>query len=200
LVEQKELVHKKREHESLHERINGYRTTAGVPLAAVVLFLSVAVAAIAYFTLAHIAHWRPFGSSQSAALADSPIVIHPLASSSAGRVPADYQGTWEGDISGPADSFEATLILTSGTAGSQVGVLQDETSGCLGAIYLESGDGPISLRIAATSNSHHGCALLARAHATRTSDGLYLSIDQSATVPAGEGTLTAVPATTHPPQ
>jgi hypothetical protein len=88
-------------------------------------------------------------------------------------VPADYQGVWEGGISGSAGPFEATVKLGQGTDGSQVGVFQNDTYGCRGAIYLESGDGPISLRIVTTSNPHDVCVRLAYAEVTLTSDGLY---------------------------
>ena len=165
-------------------------------MAAVTIF----AAAVVYFTVAHTAHWPPFGPSHS----QSPTVIPSRATtstaSSADGVPADYQGTWEGNISGPAGLFETTINLNQGTAGAQVGVFQNESSGCRGAIYLERGGGPISLRIVTKSNPHHDCALLAYAQATRASDGLHFSFEQTATGPADRGTLTSVPATTHPPQ
>jgi hypothetical protein len=92
------------------------------------------------------------------------------------------------------------MNLGQGNDGSRVGVFHNDTYGCRGAIYLESGGGPISLRIVTTSDPYDDCVSLAYAQATLTSDGLYFSFDQTATVPSGNGTLTAVPATTHPPQ
>jgi hypothetical protein len=203
VVEQKVPVRKKREHEGLYEKITAYGTIAGVLVAAVTLFVSIVVAAIAYFTLAYTAHWPPFSSPPSASPANAQTVIRSRATAPASPsdgVPADYHGTWEGDISGSAGPFEATMNLHQGTDGSQVGVFQNDTYGCRGAIYLESGGGPISLRIVTTSNPYDDCVLLAYAQATRTSDGLYFSFDQTATVPSGDGTLNAVSATTHPPQ
>ena len=204
MVEQKVPVRKKHEHEGLYDKITAYGTIAGVLVAVAALFVSIAVAAIAYFTLAYSAHWPPFSSSPSASPTNASTVIHSRAtaptSPSADGVPADYQGTWEGNISGSAGPFEATMNLRQGTDGSEVGVFQNETYGCRGAIYLESGDGPISLRIVTTSNPHDDCVLLAYAQATLTSDGLYFSFDQTATVPSGDGTLTSVSAVTHPPQ
>jgi hypothetical protein len=204
VVEQKEPVRKELEHDGLYDKITAYGTIAGVLVAVVALFVSIAVAAIAYFTLAYTAHWPPFSSSPSASPAGPPTVIPARttvpASPSADGVPADYQGTWEGNISGSAGPFEATMNLNQGTDGSKVGVFQNETYGCQGAIYLESGDGPISLRIVTTSDPYDDCVSLAYAQATLTSDGLYFSFDQTATVPSGDGTLTSVSAVTHPPQ
>ena len=204
MVEQKEPVRQQREHEGLYEKITAYGTIAGVLVAIVALIVSIAVAAIAYFTLAYTAHWAPFSSSPAASPASAPNVIPSPAASpasaSADGVPADYQGIWEGEISGSAGPFEAIMNLGQGTDGSRVGVFQNETYGCRGTIYLESGDGPISLRIVTTINPDDNCVWLAYAQATLTSDGLYFSFDQSATVPSGDGTLNAIPATTHPAQ
>jgi hypothetical protein len=204
VVEQKEPVRKERGHDGLYDKITAYGTIAGVLVAVVALFVSIAVAAIAYFTLAYTAHWPPFSSSPAAAPASAPTVIPSRASApaspSADGVPADYQGTWVGNISGSAGPFEATMILQHGTDGSKVGVFQNETYGCRGAIYLQSGDGPISLRIVTTSDPYDDCVSLAYAQATLTSDGLYFSFDQTATVPSGNGTLTFVSAASHPPQ
>jgi hypothetical protein len=209
VVEQKVPVRKNSEHEGLYDKITAYGTIAGVLVAVVALFASMAEAAIAYFTYAYSAHWPPFSSPPSASPTNASTVIHSRAtaptSPSVDGVPADYQGTWEGNISGSAGPFEATMNLRQGTDGSKVGVFQNETYGCRGAIYLESGDGesgdgPISLRIVTTSNPYHDCVLLAYAQATLTSDGLYFAFDQTATVPSGDGTLTSVSAVTHPPQ
>jgi hypothetical protein len=50
VVEQKEPVRAKREHDGLYDKITAYGTIAGVLVAIVALFVSIAVAAIAYFT------------------------------------------------------------------------------------------------------------------------------------------------------
>ena len=202
MVEQKEPVRAKREHDGLYDKITAYGTIAGVLVAIVALFVSIAVAAIAYFTLAYSAHWPPFSSSPAAPPASAPTVIPSRATTSdlpsADGVPVDYQGTWEGEISGSAGPFEATMNLGPGTDGSKVGIFQNDTYGCRGSIYLESGDGPISLRIVTTTNPDDECVWLADAQATVTSGGLYFSFDQTAIVPSGDGTLTAIAAS--PPQ
>jgi hypothetical protein len=204
VVEQKEPLRERREHEGLYDKITAYRTIAGVLVAVVALLVSIAVAAIAYFTLAYSAHWPPFSSSSAASPTRAPTVIPSRAttpaSPSADGVPVDYQGIWEGEISGSAGPFEATMSLDQGTDGSRVGVFQNETYGCRGAIYFEGGDGPIFLRIVTTSNPYDDCVRRAYAQATLTADGLYFSFDQTATVSSGDGTLTAIPAITHPPQ
>ena len=60
MVEQKKPAEEKREHEGLYDRITAYGTLAGLLVAVVGLFVSIGVAAIAYFSLAYTAHWPPF--------------------------------------------------------------------------------------------------------------------------------------------
>jgi len=202
VVEHKEPEQKKGEYAGQHVKATTCRRT--VLLAVIALSASIAVVEIAYLTLAQAVSWPPFHPvpPASSTLAGTTVGSPPAASTlpSTDGVPADYQGTWAGNISGPGGAIEATVILTAGAAGNRVGSFQNETSGCLGAIYLESGGGPISLRIVTAPPPRDNCVLRANAAAMRTPGGLYFSFEQKATGPSGNGTLTAVPTTTHPPQ
>ena len=193
MVEQNKPAGKRREHEGLYDKITAYGTLAGLLVAVVGLFVSIGVAAIAYFTLAYTAHWPPFSPTSAASsnnASNATFAQATIASSqSADGVPADYQGNWQGEISGPGGTFEASMNLNSGNDGSQVGVFQNDTGDCQGDIYLTSGGGPLSLRIVTTSNPFNYCVSLAFAQVTLTSGGLHFSFDQTGGVSPGQGTL-----------
>ena len=193
MVEQKKPEGKKREHEGLYDKITAYGTVASLLVAVVGLFVSIGVAAITYFTLAYTAHWPPFSPAQAASPSNTSDVTSGQAttasSQSGNAVPADYQGSWQGEISGPGGTFGASMNLNSGTDGSQVGVFQNDTGDCQGDIYLTSGGGPLSLRIVTTSNPFDYCVSLAFAQVTLTSGGLLFSFDQTGGVSPGQGTL-----------
>jgi hypothetical protein len=194
VVEQKKPTAEKHEHEGLYDKITAYGTLVSLLIAVVGLFVSIGVAAIAYFTLAFTAHWPPFSSTRVASpgnASNATFAQANAASSQSDGVPADYQGNWQGEISGPGGTFGASMNLVSGTDGSQVGVFQNNTGDCQGDIYLTRGGGPISLRIVTTSNPFGYCVSLAFAQARLTSGGLLFSFDQTGGVSPGQGTLTA---------
>jgi hypothetical protein len=194
VVEQKKPAGEKHEHEGLYDRITAYGTLAGLLIAVVGLFVSIGVAAIAYFSLAYTAHWPPFSSTpveSSSNVSNATFAQANAASSQPDGVPADYQGNWQGEISGPGGTFGASMNLASGTDGSQVGVFQNNTGDCQGDIYLTSGGGPLTLRIVTTSNPFGYCVSLAFAQVRLTSGGLLFSFDQTGGVSPGQGTLSA---------
>ena len=193
MVEQKKPAGEKHEHEGLYDKITAYGTLASLLVAVVGLFVSVGVAAIAYFTLAYTAHWPPFNSTLTASPSNASNTAFAQATAasahSADAVPDDYQGSWQGEISGPGGTFGASMNLNSGTDGSQVGVFQNNTGDCQGDIYLTSGGGPLTLRIVTTSNPFGYCVSLAFAQVRLTSGGLLFSFAQTGGVSPGQGTL-----------
>ena len=193
MVEQKKSAGKQHEHESLYDKITAYGTLASLLVAVFGLFVSTGVAAIAYFTLAYTARWPPFSPAPAAPSSNASNATSAQASTassqSVGGVPADYQGSWQGEISGPGGTFGASMNLNSGTDGSQVGVFQNDTGDCQGDIYLTRGGGPLSVRIVTTSNPFDYCVSLAFAQVTLTSGGLLFSFDQTGGVSPGQGTL-----------
>ena len=196
MVEQKNPVGKKPEHDGLYDKITAYGTIASVVVAVIGLFISLVVLAIGYLTLAYTAHWAPFNSTPSASpstSASNSASAQATAPSgqSANAVPADFQGDWQGVISGPAGSFEASMSLSPGSVGSQVGVFNNDGGKCQAEIFLTSGGGPLGLRLVTTSNPFDACVWLAFAHATLTSGGIDFSFDPGGDVEPGDGTLTS---------
>jgi hypothetical protein len=78
--------------------------------------------------------------------------------STAGGVPTAYQATWNGRIGLPVFSVQLSLTLEPGTVNDVVGQIST-SRGCVTAVILEKGGGPIALSLDA-SNSPVACQVL----------------------------------------
>jgi hypothetical protein len=134
---------------------------------------------LAYLAVAYSAHWPPFGSSHSASLSSG--------------VPADYQGTWQGNIVDGNTSNQVSMSLGQGADGTQVGEFSNETLACQGAVYLEGGEGPIYLRMVTTSNTLNECVPFFYARASLTSGELNVALQDTSEVSPDEPASHVIP-------
>ncbi|MEV0235339.1 hypothetical protein [Nonomuraea sp. NPDC050786] len=87
-------------------------------------------------------------------------------------VPEDYQGTWSGRIDWMVagwGSYNTTLTITSGSLTAMVGQFTTNGGQCRGLLYLESGGGPVVLRLSTTYNVG-SCSVLADVKLTLRGD------------------------------
>ncbi|MEV1172727.1 hypothetical protein [Nonomuraea sp. NPDC049784] len=87
-------------------------------------------------------------------------------------VPEDYQGTWSGRIDWLVPgwgSYNTTLTITSGSLTAMVGQFNTNGGQCRGLLYLESGGGPVVLRLSTTYNVG-SCSVLADVKLTLNGD------------------------------
>jgi hypothetical protein len=147
-----------------------------------------------YVGLAYTVHWPPY-SAPSPGPTNSPPTIGPTVADSQVAatstqpptgVPADYQGTWQGNIVQSAAvgtaTIQVSMTLGHGADDTPVGDFTDNTLDCQAVVYLEGGDGPIFLRLVVTSNTLGECAPFAYARVTLTSSGLYFVFEQTSEV------------------
>ncbi|MEV4110434.1 hypothetical protein [Nonomuraea sp. NPDC049695] len=87
-------------------------------------------------------------------------------------VPEDYQGTWSGRIDWMVPgwgSYNTTLTITPGSLTAMVGQFTTNGGQCRGLLYLESGGGPVVLRLSTTYNVG-SCSVLADVKLTLSGD------------------------------
>jgi hypothetical protein len=131
------------------------------PYTKLIAFLTVVLVVLTYFGLAYAIHWPPFKSPNPG----------PSPSPSATGVPADYQGTWQGNYTAANTAYRISMTLGPGADGTQVGEFTNFNLGCQSAVYLEGGKGPIFLRLVLTSNNNLNQCASSYARATLTSSG-----------------------------
>ncbi|WP_143082337.1 hypothetical protein [Nonomuraea wenchangensis] len=88
-------------------------------------------------------------------------------------VPQDYRGSWSGQVDWRPPlqgSYSTTLTISAGSVGAMVGQFSVEGDTCRGALWLESGGGPIVLRLKTTYDGG-GCSSLADVKLTLDDDG-----------------------------
>jgi hypothetical protein len=171
------------------------------PYTKLIAFGTILGVALTYLILAYTVHLPPDGSSNPRPISNPtptrssvtpPQVtpthsqVTPTSSQAANGVPADYQGTWQGDIDYGNGIAQVSMTLGQGADGTQVGEFTLYGRDCQRSVYLEGGQGPISLRLDLTSGSLSECAPFVYASVTSTSSGLYVVMQDTSEVSASE--------------
>jgi len=143
---------------------------------------TVLLVVIGYITLAYTVHLWPDSSPNPAPTSSPSTEQTGTGSQPVIGVPADYQGTWQGNIVYGTTSDRVSMTIGHGTVGTQVGEFTNYALGCQRLVYLEGGTGPIYLRLVATSNSASQCASFVYARVTKTSTGLDIVMEDTSEV------------------